>query len=232
MAARASSSSEMPHMKLLVIEDAARMAAVLRRGLEEECFAVDVAADGEEGLHLAGSGDYDLVLLDLHLPRLDGMQVMHRLRKQRSDVPVIMVTARDGVADRVAGLDAGADDYLTKPFAFTELLARIRATMRRPGARSQPLLRCGDLELDPSRGQVTRAGAPVQLSAREFALLRALMARPGEVLTRAQLYAAVWDSDYDGLSNVLDVYIRYLRQKIGEDRIATLRGRGYRLDAP
>ena len=218
-------------MKVLVIEDSPRMAETLRKGLAEECFAVDVAADGPGGLRLARGGEYDVVLLDVNLPGADGFSVVHDLRKVRSDVPVVMVTARDSVEDRVRGLDGGADDYVTKPFSFQELLARIRAVTRRPGARGQPVLRHADLELDPATGRATRAGRPLDLSAREFALLAAFMRSPGRILTRAALYETVWGNEYDGMTNVLDVYVNYLRNKLesdGGDRVIhTLRGRGY-----
>lgn len=224
-------------MKVLVIEDSDRMAATLKKGLGEEGFVVDVAADGTTGLQLASAGDFDLVLLDVNLPGLDGMQVVRQLRKTRSDVPVVMVTARDTVEDRIEGLDGGADDYVTKPFSFAELLARVRAVMRRPGARAEPVLRYGDFELNPATGRASRGARSLDLSAREFALLREFAARPGHVLTRAQLYESVWGGDYDGLSNVLDVYVNYLRNKLeaaGEPRVIhTVRGRGYTFgDAP
>jgi DNA-binding response OmpR family regulator len=218
-------------MRILVIEDAQRMAQLLQKGLTEECYAVDVAADGVEGLRLAQSGEYDLVILDVNLPGLDGFGVIRALRQARSDVPVIMVTARDSVEDRVAGLDGGADDYLVKPFAFEELLARIRALLRRPGACAEPELRHQDIVLDPAKGQVKRADRVLALSAREFALLRVLMANAGRVMSRARLYDAVWNNEYDGLSNVLEVYINYLRNKLEETGgarvIHTVRGRGY-----
>jgi DNA-binding response OmpR family regulator len=218
-------------MRILVIEDSPRMARSLEKGLSEECYAVDVAPDGISGLHLAETGDYDLLLLDVNLPDQDGFTVIRELRQRRSDVPIIMVTARDDVRDRVAGLDAGADDYVTKPFVFEELLARIRATMRRPGAREEPVYRYADVALDPARGHATRAGQPLDLSAREFQLLRTFMAHPEHILTRSRLYETVWGTDYDGVSNVLDVYVNYLRTKLekggGSRVIHTVRGRGY-----
>jgi DNA-binding response OmpR family regulator len=218
-------------MKVLVIEDSERMAATLKKGLTEEGFVVESAAEGSLGLRLAAAGDFDLVLLDVNLPGLDGFQIIRQLRKTRSDVPVVMVTARDSLEDRIEGLDGGADDYVTKPFSFAELLARVRAVMRRPGARAQPILTFADLELNPATGRATRGGQPLDLSAREFALLRAFMARPNYILTRAHLYENVWGGEYDGLSNVLDVYVNYLRNKLeerGGDRlIHTVRGRGY-----
>jgi two-component system OmpR family response regulator len=218
-------------MKVLVIEDSERMAQTLKRGLGEEGYVVDVATDGPSGLRLASAGDFDLVLLDVNLPGMDGMRLVRELRKTRSDVPVVMVTARDSVQDRIEGLDGGADDYVTKPYSFSELLARVRAVMRRPGARAEPVLGFADVQLDPATGRATRAGQPLDLSAREFALLRAFIAKPGYILTRAQLYETVWGSEYDGLSNVLDVYVNYLRNKLedggGSRLIHTVRGRGY-----
>ena len=219
-------------MRILVVEDAPRMQAVLRAGLREEGHAVDCAADGKTGLELARSGHFDLLLLDLHLPKMDGLELLRRLRAARSDLPVIVVTARDSVDDRVTGLDSGADDYLSKPFAFHELLARVRAVARRPGARAEPVLAHADVVLDPTRGQAFRAGRPLNLSAREYALLRLFLRHAGSVLTRARLYEGVWNLEYDGGSNVLDVYVNYLRNKLeaaGEPRlIHTVRGRGYR----
>ena len=218
-------------MKILVVEDSPRLAGSLKKGLGEESFTVDVFHDGEGGLHAARTGDYDLVLLDVNLPGMDGLALVRELRRSRSDVPVIMLTARDSVEDRVAGLDSGADDYVTKPFSFQELLARVRAVARRPGARSEPVLRAGDVELDPSAGRAARGGRQLDLSAREFALLWAFMRNAGRVVSRAALYEAVWGAEYDGLSNVLDVYVNYLRNKLEDGGAArvihTVRGRGY-----
>jgi len=209
------------------------MARVLEKGLREEGYVVELATEADTGLTLARSGEHDLVLLDLGLPDRDGLALLRELRETRSDVPVVVVTARASVEERIEGLDAGADDYIAKPFSFDELLARIRAVMRRPGARSAPVLSFGDLVLDPARGQATRAGRPLQLSAREFALLRELLANADRVLGRAHLYESVWGTEYDGSSNVLDVYINYLRRKLeadgGERIIHTVRGRGYML---
>ena len=224
-------------MKVLVVEDSPRLAATLKKGLGEESFTVDVVDDGLAGLRAARSGDYDLVLLDVNLPGMDGLALVRELRRSRSDVPVIMLTARDAVEDRVAGLDSGADDYVTKPFSFQELLARIRAVARRPGARSEPVLRSADVELDPAAGRASRGGRAMDLSAREFALLWAFMRNGGRVVSRATLYESVWGSEYDGLSNVLDVYVNYLRNKLeaagGSRLIHTVRGRGYVFgDAP
>jgi DNA-binding response OmpR family regulator len=223
-------------VKILIVEDSERMARSLQKGLAEECYAVDVAADGVSGLRMARSGDYDLVLLDVNLPGMDGFALVRELRRTRSDVPVVMLTARDSVEDRVQGLDGGADDYVTKPFSFEELLARIRAVTRRPGARSEPVLRYADVELDPATGRASRGGRPLSLSAREFALLRTLIANAGRILTRGRLYEAVWGTEYDGSSNVLDVYVNYLRNKLEEGGgprvLHTVRGRGYVLGDP
>ncbi len=218
-------------MRVLVVEDSTRMAQALKKGLTEETYAVDLASEGLGGLHLAAGGEYDLVLLDVNLPGIDGFEFVKRLRASRSDVPVLMLTARDGIQDRVKGLDVGADDYLVKPFSFEELLARMRALLRRPGARAQAVLKYGDIELDPAQGRASRAGKTLALSAREFALLRVLLANANHVMTRARLFESVWNLDYDGVSNVLDVYVNYLRNKLedhgGSRVIHTLRGRGY-----
>jgi DNA-binding response OmpR family regulator len=220
-----------PSMRILVIEDSTRMAQTLKRGLSEECYAVDVEGDGIAGLHLAQGGEYDLILLDVNLPGMDGFTLLRKLRALRSDVPVLLLTARDKTSDRVEGLDCGADDYLVKPFAFEELLARVRALLRRPGARTEPILRFEDIELDPALGKASRNGVSMALSAREFALLRVFLANSRRILSRAKLYEAVWNSEYDGLSNVLDVYVNYLRNKLeaegGKRVIHAVRGRGY-----
>ena len=221
-------------MRVLVVEDELKMAGLLKRALEEEGYAVDVAARGEDALWFGTENPYDAIVLDVMLPDLDGFEVSRRLRQAGRWSPVLMLTARDAVADRVAGLDAGADDYLTKPFSFAELLARLRALVRRGAAERPPVLRVGDLSLDPARRTVTRDGVSIDLTAREFALLEYLMRRAGEVLTRTQLIEHVWDFAYDGDSNVVDVYIRYLRNKVdrpfGRDSIRTVRGAGYRLE--
>lgn len=218
-------------MRILVVEDSTRMAQTLQRGLTEECYAVDVEGDGLAGLQMARTGDYDLILLDVNLPGIDGFTLIRKLRETRSDIPVIMVTARDKVSERVEGLDGGADDYLVKPFAFEELLARIRALLRRPGARAEAILRFQDIELDPASGRALRNGRNMALSAREFSLLRVFLSNPRRILSRARLYESVWNNQYDGLSNVLDVYVNYLRNKLedaGGDRVIhAVRGRGY-----
>jgi DNA-binding response OmpR family regulator len=218
-------------MRVLVVEDSSRLAQSFKKGLTEESYAVDVALNGIDGLHMAKSGEYDLVILDVNLPGMDGFTLLKSLRETRSDVPVLMVTARDGVEDRIAGLDAGADDYLVKPFSYGELLARMRALLRRPGSRAQTTLKYDDIELDPASGRVLRAGKQLALSAREFSLLRVFLSNPNRVMSRAKLFESVWNTDYDGLSNVLDVYVNYLRNKLESDGMSrvihTLRGRGY-----
>ena len=220
-------------MRVLVVEDEVKMAGLLKRGLEEEGYAVDTAGDGEQALWLATENPYDALVLDVMLPDLDGFEVCRKLREAGRWSPVLMLTARDGVADRVEGLDAGADDYLTKPFSFAELLARLRALVRRGAPERPPVLRVGDLAVDPSTRRVARGDVPIELTAKEFALLEYLVRHPGEVLSRTRLIEHVWDFAYDGDSNVVDVYVRYLREKIdrpfGKDSIETVRGAGYRL---
>ena len=220
-------------MRVLVVEDSPRMVQLLREGLVEEDYLVDTAADGLTGLRMAAGGDYDLVLLDVNLPGIDGFEFMRRLRAARSDVPVMMVTARDDVQDRVEGLDSGADDYLIKPFSFEELLARMRALLRRPASQARTVLSFGDIKLDSASGRATRAGKSLALSALEFTLLRAFLEHPNQVLSRERLFESVWRVKFDGVSNVLEVYINYLRNKLedhGHPRaIHTIRGRGYLL---
>jgi len=222
-------------VRVLIVEDELKMASLVRRGLTEEGHAADVAATGEDGVWMAQAHPYDAIVLDLMLPDVDGFEVSRRLREAGRWSPVLMLTARDAVADRVSGLDAGADDYLTKPFSFAELLARLRALMRRGAAERPPVLRVGDLELDPAARSVVRDASSIDLTAREFALLEYLMRHAGEVLTRTQLIEHVWDFAYEGDSNVVDVYVRYLRNKVdrpfGRDQIETVRGAGYRLRA-
>ena len=218
-------------LNVLVVEDSVRMAAAINKGLSEEHYAVTVEHDGADGLQQAITGKFDLVLLDVNLPRVDGFSFVRELRKRRSDIPVIMLTARDSVADRIEGLDGGADDYLVKPFVFEELLARMRALLRRPGTRSVPVLEYGDIRLDPNAGQAFRGAQNLMLSSREFALLRTLLAGKNRILSRAELYETVWNST-DGSSNIVDVYINYLRNKLeshGPRVIHTARGRGYLL---
>ncbi|MGH2739055.1 MAG: response regulator transcription factor [Actinomycetota bacterium] len=220
-------------MRVLVVEDEVKMAGLLKRGLEEEGYAVDVAQDGSEAVWLGTENPYDAILLDVMLPDLDGFEVCRRLRTAGRWAPVLMLTARDAVADRVAGLDSGADDYLAKPFSFSELLARLRALMRRGASERPAVLRTAGLTLDPATKRVVRGTESIDLSAKEFALLEFFMRHPGEVLTRTKLIEHVWDFAYEGDSNVVDVYVRYLREKIdrpyGRDSIETVRGTGYRL---
>jgi two-component system OmpR family response regulator len=221
-------------VRVLVVEDSAAMASVVRRGLQEEGFAVDVAVDGPEGLWMATEWDYDVVVLDAMLPGLDGFEVCRRLRAGRRWVPVLMLTARGSVDDRVAGLSAGADDYLVKPFALRELVARLQALLRR-GAPSRPtVLECGELRLDPVSRVVTRGSVVLDLTAKEFAILELFMRHPAEVLTRTRILEHVWDMAFDPSSNIVDQYVGYLRRKIdkpfGRDSLKTLRGAGYRLD--
>jgi two-component system OmpR family response regulator len=220
-------------MRILVVEDELKMASLLRRGLQEEGHAVDLARTGDDALWMARATEYDAVVLDLMLPGIDGTEVCRRLRDGGVWSPVLMLTARDGVEDRVAGLDAGADDYLPKPFSFAELLARLRALVRR-GANERPaVLEVGDLRLDPATRRAWRGDVEVKLSAKEFALLEAFMRRPGDVLSRYQLLEHAWDYGYENRSNVVDVYVRYLRDKVdrpfGRSSIETVRGVGYRL---
>jgi two-component system, OmpR family, response regulator len=220
-------------VRVLVVEDDVRMAAAIRRGLRFEGMAVDVASGGEEAIRLVGATTYDAVLLDVMLPDLDGFETCRRLRERGHWVPVIMLTARDAVEDRVRGLDGGADDYLTKPFSLAELLARIRALARRGPVERPAVLQVGDLRLDPATHEVWRGDQRVELSAREFGLLETFMRRPGQVLTQPQLLEAAWDLGYEQRSNVVEVYVRYLREKIdrpfGVRSIETVRGVGYRL---
>ena len=216
-------------MRVLVVEDETRMAGLLKRALQEEGHAVDVAADGREGLWLASENAYGAIVLDVMLPGLDGFQVCRRLRESGSWVPVLMLTARDAVGDRVRGLDAGADDYLVKPFSLLELAARLRALARRDDRSRPVILAEGDLRLDPAAKRAWRAGTELQLSPKEFALLEFFLRQPGRVLTRSQIIEAVWDFAYVGGSNVVDQYVNYLRRKIGWHEIETVRGMGYRL---
>ena len=220
-------------MRLLVVEDDVKMAALLRRGLSEEGSAVDVARTGEDGVWMAAATEYDAVVLDVMLPGIDGFEACRRMRDGGVWAPVLLLTARDSVEDRVAGLDGGADDYLTKPFSFAELSARLRALVRRGRPERPPVLTVGDLTLDPATRNVRRGEAEISLSAKEFALLEAFMRRPGEVLTRLELLEHAWDFAYENRSNVIDVYVRYLRSKVdrpfGVESIETVRGAGYRL---
>jgi two-component system OmpR family response regulator len=220
-------------VRVLIVEDQPKLAALLARGLREEGHAADVAGRGEDALWMAPAAQYDAIVLDIMLPGIDGLETCRELRRQQVWTPVLMLTARDAVGDRVTGLDAGADDYLTKPFSFDELLARLRALTRRVPAERPVTVEVGDLRLDPAAHRAWRGETELDLSAKEFALLELLMRRPGNVLTRGQLLEGAWDMSYERRSNVVDVYIRYLREKIdrpfGSSTIETVRGVGYRL---
>ncbi len=223
-------------MRVLVVEDEERMASLLRRALEEEGHAVDVARDGPEGVWLATENPYGAVVLDLMLPGFDGFEVCRRLRAAEVWVPVLMLTARDEIGDRVRGLDAGADDYLVKPFSLLELAARLRALARRDDRVRPVLLTAGDLKLDPAAKRAWRGESELDLSPKEFSILELFLRNPGVVLSRSQIIDAVWDFAYDGTSNIVDQYVTYLRRKIdrpfGRDDIETVRGMGYRLRQP
>ena len=220
-------------MRILVVEDDAKLARLLRRALTEEGHRADLAARGDEALSLARASEYDAVVLDVMLPGLDGFEVCRRLRAAGVWTPVLMLTARDAVEDRVAGLDGGADDYLTKPFSLSELLARLRSLVRRGPVERPAVLEVGSLRLDPATHRVWRGAVEVALSARELALLETFMRRPGRVLSRLDLLDHAWDVAFESNSNVVDVYVRYLREKIdrpfGVTSIETVRGAGYRL---
>jgi two-component system OmpR family response regulator len=222
-------------MRVLVVEDQPKLAALLARGLREEGHAADVAGRGEDALWMAAAAPYDAIVLDLMLPGIDGLETCRRLRLLDIWTPVLMLTARDAVDDRVTGLDAGGDDYLTKPFSFDELLARLRALTRRAPAERPVAVEVGDLRLDPASRRAWRGDSELALSAKEFALLELLMRRSGSVLTRDQLLEGAWDMSYERRSNIVDVYIRQLREKVdrpfGSDSIETVRGVGYRLQA-
>jgi two-component system OmpR family response regulator len=220
-------------MRVLVVDDDVRMAGAIRRGLQYEGLVVDVAGDGEEALRVVGATDYDVIVLDVLMPGLGGFETCRRLRDEGLWMPVLMLTARDSVEDRVRGLDGGADDYLTKPFSLAELTARLRALVRRGPIERPAVLEVGDLRLDPAAREVRRGEVEVRLSTREFVLLETFMRRPGQVFSPTQLLEAAWDLGYEQRSNVVQVYVRYLREKIdrpfGVDSIQTVRGAGYRL---
>lgn len=223
-------------MRILVVEDEAKMSGFIKRGLEEEGAAVDVSSDGQDGLFRASSGNYDLIVLDITLPGMDGLDVCRKLREGHLSTPILLLTARDSVEMKVRGLDSGADDYLTKPFAFAELLARIRALRRRDRSEVSLRLQIGDLVLDPLTRRVTRANQPITLTSKEFALLECFMRHPDQVLSRTVLSEKVWDETFDALTNVIDVYINYLRNKVDRNfspkLIHTVRGAGYVLRRP
>jgi two-component system, OmpR family, response regulator len=218
---------------VLVVEDEVKMAALIRRGLTEEGLTVDIAGAGEDALVMARSTGYDAIVLDVVLPGIDGFETCRQLRVEGIWTPVLMLTARGALEDRVAGLDGGADDYLTKPFSFVELLARLRALVRRGQAERPTVIEVGDLKLDPASRQVWRGETEIELSAKEFTLLSVFMRNPGVVLSRAQLLEQAWEYDFEHRSNVIEVYIRYLRRKIdqpfGMKSLETVRGAGYRL---
>lgn len=223
-------------MRVLVVEDSRRLAGIIKRGLLEEGYTVDNAYDGEEAQYMAESTPFDLIVLDIMLPKKDGLAVCRDLRAKNVNIPILMLTAKDSVEDRVLGLDTGADDYLVKPFAFSELLARLRALLRREVLPRVQRLQVGDLALDPQSREVWRDGARMDLTAKEYAILEYFMRRPNAVVTRTMLGESVWDYEFDGLSNIIDVYVRRLRRKIdreGQDSlIQTVRGSGYRLRVP
>ncbi len=223
-------------MRVLVVEDSRRLAGIIKRGLLEEGYTVDNAYDGEEAQYMAESTPFDLIVLDIMLPKKDGLAVCRDLRAKNVNIPILMLTAKDSVEDRVLGLDTGADDYLVKPFAFSELLARLRALLRREVLPRVQKLQAGDLSLDPQSREVWRDGSRMDLTAKEYAILEYFMRRPNAVVTRTMLGESVWDYEFDGLSNIIDVYVRRLRRKIdreGQDSlIQTVRGSGYRLRVP
>lgn len=218
-------------MRILVVEDEKKVASFVKRGLEEEGYAVDLAADGEEGLAIGLERVHDVIILDIRLPKLDGLQVLKALRQDKVMTPVLLLTVRATIEDKVLGLDAGADDYLTKPFAFQELVARLRALLRRRATVDPAVLQVADLILDPARRTVSRQGEKIELTPREFALLDYFMRYPGRVLTRTMIAEHVWDYDFDTSTNVIDVYVNYLRRKIDADHapklLHTVRGVGY-----
>jgi DNA-binding response OmpR family regulator len=218
-------------MRMLLIEDERKVADAVARGLRAERYAVDVAHDGDIGWHMASTCDYDVIVLDLMLPGLSGMDVLQRLRRQQSKAAVLVLTARDATSDKVELFEAGADDYLTKPFAFAELLVRVKALLRRPPTSRTHVLRAADLELDRLTQQVRRAGKRIELTSKEYALLEYMLAHTGRVLTRTMILEHVWDESFEGLTNIVDVYVRHLREKVDMAHplklIRTVRGAGY-----
>jgi heavy metal response regulator len=223
-------------MRILVVEDEKKVASFIKKGLEEEHYAVDTAPDGENGLYLAEVNTYDLMVLDLMLPKINGLELLRRVRQKGNNVPILVLTAKDSVDDIVKGLDAGCDDYLTKPFAFSELLARIRALFRRERAEKEPVLKVGDLTLAVTTHKVMREGKEIELTSKEYALLEYFMRNPDKVLTRTMISEHVWDYHFDSMTNVIDVYVNYLRKKIDKDfepkLIHTMRGIGYMMKRP
>ncbi|HKI48576.1 MAG TPA: response regulator transcription factor [Desulfobacteria bacterium] len=218
-------------MRILIVEDEKKVAGFIKKGLEEETYAVDVAYDGEEGFHLAAMNQYDMIILDLMLPKMDGLEVLTRLRDKKVSTPILLLTAKDAVDDKVTGLNKGADDYLTKPFAFSELLARIRSLLRRGQSETQTELKVGDLILDMVSHKVSREGEEIELTGKEYSLLEYFMRNEGKVLTRTMIAEHVWDYNFDTFTNVIDVYVNHLRKKIDKKYPAkllhTLRGVGY-----
>ena len=223
-------------MRILVVEDSRRLAGIIKRGLLEEGYAVDNAYDGEEAQYMAETAACDLIILDVMLPKKDGVTVCRELRAKSVNIPILMLTAKDSVEDKVLGLDSGADDYLVKPFAFSELLARLRALMRREILPRPQKFQAGELSLDPQSREVWRDGSRVELTAKEYAILEYFMRRPNALVTRTMLGESVWDYEFDGISNIIDVYVRRIRQKIDKEGqaslIQTVRGAGYRLRVP
>jgi len=218
-------------MRILLIEDERKVADIVARGLRAEHYAVDLAHDGTSGWEMASGLDYDLIILDLMLPGLSGTELLRRLRKQGGNAPVLVLTARDATVDKVENFEAGADDYLTKPFVFAELLVRVKALLRRPPVSRSHVLRVADLEVDRLTQQVRRAGQRIELTSKEYGLLEYMMAHPGRVLSRTMIMEHVWDESFEGLTNIVDVYVRHLREKIdkphGRKLIRTVRGAGY-----
>ncbi len=218
-------------MRILVIEDEKKVASFIKKGLEEEHYAVDTAYDGEEGLYMVETNEYDLIVLDLMIPKIDGLEVLRRVRGNRNNVPILVLTAKDTVDDIVKGLDAGCDDYLTKPFIFAEFLARVRALLRREKTDKEPVLKISDLTLSLVTHKVTRKGKEIDLTSKEYALLEYFMRNPDKVLTRTMISEHVWDYHFDSNTNVIDVYVNYLRRKVDKDfepkLIHTIRGIGY-----
>ena len=218
-------------MRLLIVEDEKKVAGFIKKGLEEETYAVDVAYDGEEGFHLAELNQYDMIILDLMLPKMDGLEVLTRLRDKKVNTPILLLTAKDAVEDKVMGLNKGADDYLTKPFAFSELLARVRSLLRRGQAETKTELKVSDLSLDLVSHKVNRNGEEIELTGKEYSLLEYFMRNEGKVLTRTMIAEHVWDYNFDTFTNVIDVYVNHLRKKIDKDfsckLLHTLRGVGY-----
>lgn len=217
-------------MRILIVEDEPDLSRALRQALEEEGFAVDEAPDGESGLYSARTVDYDAVILDLMLPRMDGWEVLRRLRASHKKTPVLILTARDSPPDKVRGLNGGADDYLTKPFSLQELIARIRALIRRSAGHPSPILRLRDLEIDTAARTVRKQGKSVDLTPKEYALLELLVLNRGKLVTRTMIYDHIYDDEEDTLSNVVDVYVANLRRKLGKDFVRTRRGEGYIVD--